>query len=354
MSYEECRRILNVSADATPKTVRQAYLDLARVWHPDRFQSDERLRKIAEDRFREVNQAYEVLRKYRPPVSSPDPGQGPGSEEFSGGDFSAAPPPFRRPFHDRFGHRPFRCRTHFQKISESISQNAGYAAIVILVLALPFLAASQLANLLRVPSLDTNLISSGGFQSKYLSPMQAINPRTDILSAAQALTRWSRAEASDFSRPVRHGFPKSPAATDRKMAQEGNRKYSVATTTPQVPPPNGTELISAGNRTGVGELRLSNHTVREVVFELVSNRLIRRAVYVAPNESATLRFIPVGVYALHVELGTDLDVQHLAFRSDRRNAAPLGPFQFQQVTSETGITGNHYDVVLNPQSVSQQ
>jgi curved DNA-binding protein CbpA len=58
VSDKECRRILNVPADASPETIRQAYLDLARVWHPDRFQSDERLRKIAEEHLCEVNAAY--------------------------------------------------------------------------------------------------------------------------------------------------------------------------------------------------------------------------------------------------------------------------------------------------------
>src|ERR1039458_4967714 len=66
MSPEECRRILGVPADAGPEAIRQAYIDLARVWHPDRFQSDEHLRLIAENRLQEINGAYATLKNYRP------------------------------------------------------------------------------------------------------------------------------------------------------------------------------------------------------------------------------------------------------------------------------------------------
>jgi hypothetical protein len=43
--------------------VNQAYKDMMRVWHPDRFQSDERLRKKAEEQSQRVNHAMTELRK---------------------------------------------------------------------------------------------------------------------------------------------------------------------------------------------------------------------------------------------------------------------------------------------------
>src|ERR1035438_9925536 len=66
MNTEECWRILGVPADAGPEVIRQAYLDLARVWHPDRFQSDEHLRRIAEKHFQDVTRAYTKLKNCRP------------------------------------------------------------------------------------------------------------------------------------------------------------------------------------------------------------------------------------------------------------------------------------------------
>jgi hypothetical protein len=50
---------LGVKNDSTPEEVKQAYRDLAKVWHPDRFDGgDTRLRKKAEETLKEINSAY--------------------------------------------------------------------------------------------------------------------------------------------------------------------------------------------------------------------------------------------------------------------------------------------------------
>lgn len=67
-------QILGVSSEATPDEIRRAYLDLVEVWHPDRFQ-DERLRSKAQEKLKEINDAYDHLKGYRPNsrhASSPD------------------------------------------------------------------------------------------------------------------------------------------------------------------------------------------------------------------------------------------------------------------------------------------
>lgn len=46
----------------TPAEIKEVYRDLAKVWHPDRFGSDERLRRKAEDKLKQINDAYRVLR----------------------------------------------------------------------------------------------------------------------------------------------------------------------------------------------------------------------------------------------------------------------------------------------------
>jgi len=53
--------ILGLEPGATPDKVKQAYRDLAKVWHPDRFLNDPRLQKKAEEKLKEINQAYEKL-----------------------------------------------------------------------------------------------------------------------------------------------------------------------------------------------------------------------------------------------------------------------------------------------------
>ena len=52
---------LGLEAGASPDEIKQAYRDLVRVWHPDRFGHDERLRLIAQDKLKEINGAYELL-----------------------------------------------------------------------------------------------------------------------------------------------------------------------------------------------------------------------------------------------------------------------------------------------------
>jgi hypothetical protein len=233
--------------------------------------------------------------------------------------------------------------------------------MVAVLLAVPFMAVSRLASLLRVPSLDNNLNSPLTFQPKILSPMRIIDPGSDVLVAADALTNWARGEDVDLWKPVRYSAPNSPAAVARAGDEvrklpfatpptNGNRKRPTAANAVRQPAPlNGTELLAAGRQTGAGEFHLSNHTELEAVFKLASERVTRRAVYLAPGGSVTLRSIPVGVYFLYVDLGKDLDVEHLQFLSGRVTPTPLGPFQFLHITTEAGTSGNHYDVVLNPQ-----
>jgi len=55
-------RTLGLEVNSSPEQVKQAYRDLVRVWHPDRFSHDERLRLIAQEKLREINGAYEVLK----------------------------------------------------------------------------------------------------------------------------------------------------------------------------------------------------------------------------------------------------------------------------------------------------
>ena len=59
-------RVLGVPPGAPVEDVRSAWRDLARVWHPDRFGTDERLRAKASDNIQRINVAYEALKDYDP------------------------------------------------------------------------------------------------------------------------------------------------------------------------------------------------------------------------------------------------------------------------------------------------
>ena len=61
MAPQEALKTLGLKPTATPEEIRQAYRDLVKVWHPDRFGTDARLRAKAEDHLKEINKAFDLL-----------------------------------------------------------------------------------------------------------------------------------------------------------------------------------------------------------------------------------------------------------------------------------------------------
>ena len=65
-------QVFGLSPGATWKQINEAYRDLISVWHPDRFQNNERLRTKAEEQTRAINAAMDELRKtYKEGAASP-------------------------------------------------------------------------------------------------------------------------------------------------------------------------------------------------------------------------------------------------------------------------------------------
>src|SRR3989442_5231219 len=105
VKYRDYYEVLGVPRDATAKAIRDAYRKLARQYHPD-LQDTPAKKKVAEEKFKEINEAHEVLgdpekrKKYNQLGSrwkdgmdfTPPPGSGhagswtwTGEEGFSGG-----------------------------------------------------------------------------------------------------------------------------------------------------------------------------------------------------------------------------------------------------------------------------
>lgn len=53
--------MLGLEPGATAQEIKTAYRDLAKVWHPDRFAHDPRLQQKAQERLKEINEAYRSL-----------------------------------------------------------------------------------------------------------------------------------------------------------------------------------------------------------------------------------------------------------------------------------------------------
>ena len=323
LNAEECRRILGVSADASEETIRQVYRDLVRVWHPDRFQSDARLRQIAEDNLRKINDAYAALK------DGPGHPAAPASEQAAP---KAATVAVRWP-------APGRLFAH--AAAAAACGAVGVWAVV------------RMVALVSVPALGASL----GFQPGILTPMRNIDPALGVRGAAETLVEWSHGDLVDLWKPAQpvalppaaspQTAPASPKRTVGGHARAA-RRFAPALE-PQPAPASGSELIGPVRLAGAGELRLANQTDLEAVVKLVNrNGAIVRALYLAPHDSAGIRSIALGVYTLHVDLGRDLDVGNLSFRNERFTPAPLGPFQFLEITSDKGVSGSHFEVALKP------
>ena len=57
-------KVLNVSPSASDEEVKKAYRDLARKYHPDNYH-DNPLADLAQEKMKEINEAYEQIQKQR-------------------------------------------------------------------------------------------------------------------------------------------------------------------------------------------------------------------------------------------------------------------------------------------------
>lgn len=58
-----CYATLDLEPGAPAREIKEAYLDLVKVWHPDRYHGESpRLQRKAEDKLKAINAAYEQLR----------------------------------------------------------------------------------------------------------------------------------------------------------------------------------------------------------------------------------------------------------------------------------------------------
>jgi curved DNA-binding protein CbpA len=63
-SVDEYCEVLGIDPSASPEHFKQAYRDLVKVWHPDRFSHDRRLQRKAEEKIKEINDAYQQLQSF--------------------------------------------------------------------------------------------------------------------------------------------------------------------------------------------------------------------------------------------------------------------------------------------------
>lgn len=77
-------QVLGVSESATDEEIRSAYIKLVKKYHPDKYQ-DNPLKNLADEKLKEINQAYDTIQKERAHGGSSGGGSGGGSGGYSGG-----------------------------------------------------------------------------------------------------------------------------------------------------------------------------------------------------------------------------------------------------------------------------
>lgn len=69
----DCYRMLEVEPGATLEEVKRSYRELVKVWHPDRFEHDPKLRDKAVEKLKKINLAYERICAAGETFRSPPP-----------------------------------------------------------------------------------------------------------------------------------------------------------------------------------------------------------------------------------------------------------------------------------------
>jgi len=293
MSQADCFRALGVASNASWDEVRQAYKDLVRVWHPDRFQSDPELQDRAEQQLQKVNEAYSTLRNsqtFKPADAGPS---------------ASVPQRFRRLLGRFLRILPIRA-----------PRKVVWLGVVCVA---PLVLGGLLVKALRCPA---------------WAPCSSV--------------RWRsipRVGAGPSERPVAAASEAIPQKDD-VIPSDPPRRRTIGTLAPALPV-NGTELLWT-RRSGAGELWVSNETSQDALATLVQAHTESplRAIYIQSKNKVCMRNIAPGLYDLLADVGDNWDPRHIRFQTGRQALDRSGPFECIDVTSTQGTSGCKYEIVL--------
>lgn len=65
LNINDAYSVLGLKPGASPALVKQAYRQLVKIWHPDRF-CDPQQKQEAEEKIKQINEAYNQLKSYQP------------------------------------------------------------------------------------------------------------------------------------------------------------------------------------------------------------------------------------------------------------------------------------------------
>jgi len=89
MDIRQCFDVLELDSNASIDEAKQAYKDMVNIWHPDRFSNNPRLKQKAEDKLKEINEAYETVQSFLSSKKPLAPEKVPHAKAYPDADISA-------------------------------------------------------------------------------------------------------------------------------------------------------------------------------------------------------------------------------------------------------------------------
>jgi curved DNA-binding protein CbpA len=88
VDIRQCFDVLELDNNASIDDAKQAYKDMVNIWHPDRFSNNPRLKQKAEDKLKEINEAYDMVQSFLSSKKPLEPEKAPHAKADSEPDIS--------------------------------------------------------------------------------------------------------------------------------------------------------------------------------------------------------------------------------------------------------------------------
>lgn len=283
--------ILGVGRDTPLDQVRQAYRDLVRVWHPDRFSSDYRLARISEEKLKLINEAYSEVRTRIERYPPPEQGVLFNEPRLAGGSASPGDGGYMFDFYDP-EYSPWIWTYQRERGSGPAAAPAG-------------------ARPRRAAFLAAAICVLG-------------------LSGAAAAWRFGLLPAMA---PAGPSLPSNPSSAS-SPATPGIGETTLRT---------GDSPLGSGIRGGRSRVSMENDTVDDAVVKLVlvgtgEPRMVR-SVFLPAGKTYMATEVPPGRYLVKVALGSGWDIRAMRFRHPEGFAASPGVDLKEEAADRTRADG---------------
>jgi hypothetical protein len=323
--------VLGLKPGASSAELRDAYLDLVRVWHPDRF-ADAHLRDLAGRKLSEINDAYNALRDFHP--TGPEAPSGKSSDAAGGSTWT----------------------------SSAARSNAPWFAGLPLSLFLSRLP----MMLLMVAGLGIGASIVVRFLNESARQLEAMSGRALRIAHragpdwADALQGWDGDLPRGMERFLAIYSPAAPAANDRGIQVSEIRTVSPVRTKSSARSAvevrlhdrtdeevmisfTKTHAVSLPLVSGVGKIQLHNRTNEEVVIRLANTRIrALRTIGLATDTDATFGGFDPDIYWVDV-----------VFPRSARLPIRVGPLMFVETETARELTADCYEITLKPLAASR-